>query len=615
MIALLLPVVVVATIVGTGWLWQSVWDFYPLEAHSWVWVWNYVKAYKALPSFLLWGLYGAAGAIIGQLVLLMVIASRIGARTLHGAHGENTLHGSARWARLADIKDAGLWRATGVVVGGWRKLFRTKSLRDDGPEHVLCFAPPRSGKGTGLVIPTLLSWPESVVVHDIRGENYAKSAGWRAAQGQRILKFDPTTETGSIRFNPLSDVRFGTIHEVADAQNIALLIVDPDGKGLADFWQKSGFSWLCAAILYSLYKMRQDHDREASLHDVDMILTNPGEGIDSVLRNMIAFQATTPAATELIQASGQEMQDKAAQERSGVLSSSKVDLSLYRDPIIAANTAASDFSLTDLMHGDQAVSLYIIVPPSDIDRLRPLLRVLWNLLLRRLMKTFDASGNANYKRRLLIMFDEFTSVKKLEIFEQSMAYMGGYGIKAFLIVQDLTQLQTHYGEKNSIMGLCKVKIAYAPNEVSTAKVLSEMCGKTTIVQKKRTASKKALEVAGNVTDAVNSTQRALLEYDEVMKLKAAKKSRRDPNKIVKPGQMLTFVAGQPPILGIQPLYFFDKDLDARSRIPAPVGHDQAAPAPAPVVSDDKENTPELPAGAAGIADRLRAAAGTDTSPR
>ncbi len=327
----------------------------------------------------------------------------------------------------------------------------------------------------------------------------------------------------------MSDVRFGTIHEVADAQNIALLLVDPDGKGPADFWQKSGFSWLCAAIIYSLYKMRRDEGREASLHDVDMILTNPGERIDSVLADMIVFQAATPAATELIQASGQEMKDRAPQERSGVLSSSKVDLGLYRDPIVAANTSASDFSLTDLMHGDQAVSLYIIVPPSDIDRLRPLLRVLWNLLLRRLMKTFDASGNATYNRRLLIMFDEFTSVKKLEIFEQSMACMGGYGIKAFLIVQDLTQLQTHYGRENSIMGLCKIKIAYAPNELSTAKVLSEMCGKTTIVRAKRSVSKKALAVTGNVTDSMDSAARPLLDEHEVMKLRAAKKwSPRPP---------------------------------------------------------------------------------------
>jgi type IV secretion system protein VirD4 len=184
--------------------------------------------------------------------------------------------------------------------------------------------------------------------------------------------------------------------------------------------------------------------------------------------------------------------------------------------------------------------------------------------------------------------------------------MGGYGIKAYLIVQDLTQLQTHYGEKNSIMGLCKVKIAYAPNEIGTAEVLSKMCGKTTVVQAKRGVSRKALQVAGNVNDTITSAPRPLLDADEVMKLKAAKKSRRDPNRIVKAGDMLTFVAGHPPILGRQPLYFFDKTLLARSLMP-PVGGDQAAPVPAD--NDDREDdVPPLPASAASIAGRLRAAA-------
>ncbi|MCA1908968.1 MAG: type IV secretory system conjugative DNA transfer family protein [Magnetospirillum sp.] len=568
MIVLAIPLALAGAVWALFAVWERFYDFYALQGDSWAWVFKYTMAYGQPPGFIQWGILGAAAGTVFLILLVQAIAMRIGGNTVHGGHDDKTIHGSARWAKLADVKKTGLWRKTGVVVGGWRKWRGTATLRDDGPEHVLCFAPPRSGKGTGLVIPTLLSWPDSTVVHDIRGENYAKTAGWRASQGQRILKFDPTAESGSIRFNPLAEVRIGTGNEVADAQNIASMIIDPDGKGLADFWQKSGFAWLSASIIYTLYKVRQDENRVASLHDVDMVLTAPGEGFETVLDTMISFQATTKAATALIQSAAQEMKDRAAQERSGVLSSSKIDLSLYRDPIVARNTAVSDFRLTDLMHGDQPASLYIIVPPSDIDRLRPLLRILWNLLLRRLMQTFDASGNPTYRRRLLLMFDEFTSVRKLEIFEQSMAYMGGYGIKAFLIVQDLTQLQSTYGRDNAIMGLCKVKIAYAPNEVSTAKTLSEMCGKATIVQAKRSRRRQAFQVfGGDVTDNMAEVGRPLLTPDECMRLKAAKKSRIDPTKIVEAGDMLTFVAGFPPILGRQPLYFFDKTLRARSEIP------------------------------------------------
>lgn len=610
MIFLLLPGVV-ATIVVTGWLWQSIWDFYPLESHSWAWVGSYIRAYHTLPPFLLWSLYGVAGAIIGQIILLQVIASQIGARTTHGGHDDKTLHGSAHWARKGDVKEAGLWRKTGVVVGGWRKLFRTITLRHDGPEHILAFAPTRSGKGVGLVLTTLLSWLSSVLVLDIKGENWRLTSGWRAWLGHRILKFDPTAETGSIRYNPLAEVRIGTGHEIADAQNIAVMIIDPDGKGLADFWAKSGYAWLTGAILYTLYKIRRDHNRVASLPDVDMVLTAVGAGLDGLLKDMVEFQADTEAATRLIRSAAQEMKDRAAQEQSGVHSSSKVDLSLYRDPIIAANIATSDFCLNDLMNGDRPAALYLIVPPSDIDRLRPLLRIILNLYMRRLMQNVGADGKPVYKHRLLLLLDEFTSIGKLEIFERSLAFMAGYGIKAFLIIQDILQLQGTYGRENGIMGNCHVRIAYAPNIIETAEVLSKLCGKTTIVQKKRTASKKALEVAGNVTDSVSGTGRPLLTADECMRLRPPKKNK-DETKIIRAGDMLTFVAGYPPILGRQPLYFQNKTLLARSLMP-PVGSGLLIEGTAIAVNDDAENV-ALPTGAAGIADRLRTAAGVDVSP-
>jgi len=534
------------------------------------------------------------------ILMVQAVVSRVGGETVHGARDEKTLHGSARWARKADVKEAGLLGKTGVVVGGWPSLFGTRTLRHDGPEHVLTFAPTRSGKGVGLVLTTLLSWFHSVLVLDIKGENWRLTSGWRASLGQRILKFDPTAEEGSIRFNPLAEVRIGTGHEVADAQNIAAMIIDPDGKGLADFWAKSGFAWLTAAILYTLYTVRRDQGRIAGLPDVDAVLTAPGEGLDELLASMVAFADGTEAANRLVNSAAQEMQDRAAQERSGVQSSSKVDLSLYRDPIIARNIATSDFRLDDLMNGDKPASLYLIVPPSDIDRLRPLLRVILNLFMRRLMQNVGADGKATNRHRLLLMLDEFTSVGKLEIFERALAFMAGYGIKAFLIVQDLVQLQGTYGRENSIVGNCHIRVAYAPNDVATAKILSDMCGKTTIVQNKRSRNRKALALFGaNVTDAQSEVGRPLLTPDECMRLKGARKSRRDPTRIVQAGDMLVFSAGQPPILGRQPLYFFDKILLKRSLM-APVGCD-------PIEPSDELVPAEMPA-PSPIAARLREAA-------
>lgn len=601
MIVLAIPVAVATAFFITGYVWQELWGFYALQGNSWAWVWNYLQAYGEVPSFVMWGIYGAAGGAIVMILLIQAVASRIGGRTVYGAQDDKTLHGSAQWAKTAHVKVAGLLRKTGVVVGGWPTIWGTKTLRHDGPEHILTFAPTRSGKGVGLVLPTLLSWLASVLVLDIKGENWRLTSGWRASLGQRILKFDPTAEEGSIRFNPLAEIRIGTGHEVADAQNIAAMIIDPDGKGLADFWAKSGFAWQTAAILYTLYKIQADEGRTASLPDVDRVLTAPGAGLDELLADMAAFSGGTEAANRIINSAAQEMQDRAAQERSGVQSSSKVDLALYRDPIIARNISTSDFRLDDLMNGDAPASLYIIVPPSDIDRLRPLLRVIVNLFLRRLMQNVGADGKATHKHRLLLMLDEFTSIGKLEIFERALAFMAGYGLKAFLIIQDLVQLQGTYGKENSIVGNCHIRVAYAPNDVATAKVLSDMCGKTTIVQNKRTRNRKVLQVVGgNVTESASETGRPLLTPDECMRLKAAKKSRLDPEKIVKAGDMLVFSAGLPPILGRQPLYFFDKTLLKRSRM-TPVGGHQAA------VDDRKSDDQEEPAPSSPISARLRAA--------
>ncbi|WP_096704154.1 type IV secretory system conjugative DNA transfer family protein [Magnetospirillum sp. 15-1] len=607
MIVLAIPFALTISVYATGYVWEEFYDFYALQGDSWAWVWRYLMAYGHAPGFIQWGIIAGAGSAIAQILIIQAIASRIGAHTLHGGHNNNTLHGSARWAKKKDAKEANLWRDSGVVVGGFPKILGVQTLRHDGPEHVLAFAPTRSGKGVGLVLPTLLSWLESVLVLDMKGENWRLTSGWRASQGQRILKFDPTAEKGSNRYNPLAEIRLGTPHEIADSQNIAVMIIDPDGKGLADFWAKSGYAWLTGTILYALYSIRNKEGRIAALPDLDRVLTAAGEGVDSVIADMKGFEADTEAATQLIRSSGQEMDDRAAQERSGVQSSAKVDLSLYRDPIVANNVSGSDFKLDDLMNGDAPASLYIILPPGDIDRLRPLIRILLNLYMRRLMKNIGSDGKAVYKHRLLALLDEFTGVGKLEIFDKSLAYMGGYGIKAFLIIQDITQLWKEYGKENGIIGNCHVRIAYAPNNPDTGAYLSKLCGKTTIVQEKRTRNSKALQIFGaSVTDSTAETPRDLLTPDECMRLKPAKKSRLDPEKIVRAGDMLTFAAGYPPILGRQPLYFFDKTLLARARM-APVGSQ-------PAVNDDskKDQLAEDPAVPSPITARLRAAANPNT---
>jgi type IV secretion system protein VirD4 len=142
-------------------------------------------------------------------------------------------YGTARWATPREVRAAGLSGPDGVVLGKFGRDY----LRHDGAEHVLCFAPTRSGKGVGLVVPTLLTWPASAIVHDIKGENWEVTAGLRARVG-RVLLFDPTNPSSSA-YNPLLEVRRG-LWEVRDVQNVADVLVDPEGSlERRNHWEKT----------------------------------------------------------------------------------------------------------------------------------------------------------------------------------------------------------------------------------------------------------------------------------------------------------------------------------------------------------------------------------------
>ncbi len=285
--------------------------------------------------------------------------------------GRATSHGSARWARTADIRRHGLLVDRGVMLG----RFGRRYLRHDGPEHIMAFAPTRSGKGVGLVVPTLLAWPESTVVHDIKGENWRLTAGWRARFSHCLL-FDPT-DPRSARYNPLLEVRRGP-SEVRDVQNIADILVDPEGAlDRRNHWEKTGHALLVGVILHVLYA-----EQDKTLARVAAVLSDPAHSFEQTLTRMMhaphlggdASGRPHPVVAQV----ARELLNKSDNERSGVLSTAMSFLALYRDPAIAHVTGASDWRIADLMHARHPVSLYLVVPPSDLSRTRPLVRLLLN---------------------------------------------------------------------------------------------------------------------------------------------------------------------------------------------------------------------------------------------
>ena len=196
-----------------------------------------------------------------------------------------------------------------------------------------------------------------------------------------------------------------------------------------------------------------------------------------------------------------------------MLSTAKRYLSLYRDPIVANNTSKSDFTISQLMNHDDPVALYIITQPTDKSRLRSLIRLLLTMILRVLAdKQGFERGRvvANYKHKLLLMLDEFPSFGRLEIMQESLAFIAGYGIKAYLILQDLTQLQAAYGKGETITSNCHVQIAFPPNKLETAEHLSRLTGITTIAKEQITRSGNPIQFFSTRSRTQMEVQRPLL---------------------------------------------------------------------------------------------------------
>jgi type IV secretion system protein VirD4 len=531
---------------------------------------------------------GIGITVTGIGLIILVVAKMIASNS---SKNNQFLHGSARWANLKDIQASGLlpralslWQrmqgkvaatSSGVYVGAWLdKKGRQQYLRHDGPEHVLCYAPTRSGKGVGLVIPTLLSWGQSTVVTDLKGELWALTAGWRQKYAKnKVLRFEPAAANGSVCWNPLDEIRIGTENEVGDVQNLATLLVDPDGKGLESHWQKTGQALLVGVILHALYKAKAEGGT-ASLPSVDAMLADPNRDVAELWMEMVTYGHIDGRNHPAVGSAARDMMDRPDEEAGSVLSTAKSYLSLYRDPIVARNVSKSEFAIKDLMHKDSPVSLYIVTKPVDKTRLKPLVRIMVNMVVRLLADDMTfAKGRAvaNYKHRMLMMLDEFPSLGKLEVMQESLAFLAGYGIKCYLICQDINQLrsrETGYGHDETITSNCHVQNAYPPNRVETAEHLSKLTGQTTVTKEQITTSGKRTSVMhGQVSRTIQEIQRPLLTPDECLRMPGPVKAGN--GDIEEAGDMVIYVAGYPAIYGKQPLYFKDPIFQARASIPAP----------------------------------------------
>jgi type IV secretion system protein VirD4 len=561
-ISVVLTIVLITTWAATQWTaWRL--GYQPQLGHPWFELAPRVPIYLPPAFFWWWYAYDAyaprvfvEGACVAASGGIISIIAAFGMSVWRAREAETAAtYGSARWASQLEIRGAGLAGADGVILGHIEGHY----LRHNGPEHVLCFAPTRSGKGVGLVVPTLLTWPGSCIVHDIKGENWTLTSGFRAQHG-RVLLFDPTN-SGSAAYNPLLEVRRGE-WEVRDVQNVADVLVDPEGSlERRNHWEKTSHALLVGAILHVLYA-----EQDKTLAGVAKFLSDPMRPIETTLRAMMTTQHLGDAGTHpVIASAARELLNKSENERSGVLSTAMSFLGLYRDPVVAKVTRRCDWRIRDLIEDERPTTLYLVVPPSDISRTKPLVRLILNQIGRRLTEDLQAKGR---RHRLLFMLDEFPALGRLDFFESALAFMAGYGLKSFLIAQSLNQIEKAYGPNNAILDNCHVRVSFATNDERTAKRVSDALGTATELRAmKNYAGHRLSPWLGHLMVSRQETARSLLTPGEVMQLP--------------PDDELVLVSGVPPIRAKKARYFEDARLTERVLPPpksGPLDRESSVPA-------------------------------------
>jgi len=383
------------------------------------------------------------------------------------------LHGEARFARRHEIKRAGLLGEQGIILG----QFGTRYLTLGGQQGVLLAAPPRSGKGVGVVIPNLLNWPGSVVCVDIKRENWTITAGFRAANGQACHLFDPFAEDGGTsRWNPLGYVSDLHARRINDLQRIAdMLYGDP--PGVDPFWSASARSLFLGVALYLFETPRLPRTLGEVLRQG---MASDDEGFGKHWKRIIEARSRMGRAlsSECVRAL-YDVIDLAPVTASSIRKTFSSRLDLWLNPMLDAATSQNDFDLRDLRK--EPMSIYVGVNPDDLHRLRPVLNLFFQQAIGLQTRELP-EHNRELKHQVLMLLDEFSALGRIPIMAEAISYLPGYNVRVLLVIQTPSQLREVYGQNaaETMVKTLAARIVYAPKDVSDAKEISEELGTTTV---------------------------------------------------------------------------------------------------------------------------------------
>jgi len=464
----------------------------------------------------------------------LVVLARLGGR-------RPPLHGAARWASESELARAGLRSRQGIVLG--RKGGRL--LVFGGPEHVVLYAPTRSGKGVGVVIPNLLTWPDSVVVLDVKRENWEASAGFRAAHGQQVILFDPLDPEGrTMRYNPLGHIgRSDPIEVLDELQKLAVMLF-PAPNNADPFWAEAARTGFIGVGAY----VAQTPPLPFSLGAIYAELTGPDP--KARLRSIVAARAAGDAP--LSQGCASALLDFCSASDNTFASIKQTitsKMNLWLNPRVCAATEVSDFDLRDLR--SRRMSLYLAVTLDNLRRVEPL----YNLLLQQLvdLNTRERPSADRHAVQVLMVLDEFARIGHAGVIANSFAFVAGYGLRLLPVLQSPAQLRAEYGADlaEEIIANCGVEIAFAPKELKVAQDLSERLGYWTYLG--RSSSRPAGLSSGRRSTTESDQRRALMMPQELITMAAE--------------QLIVLRAGMAPVRGLKITYWRERAFAARVRPP------------------------------------------------
>lgn len=502
-----------------------------------------------LTGYQYWQAYGGHASIKQKLMIAYGIASVIPLLLLFlfWKTTKTTLHGEARFASKNEVKEAGLFANAGLIVG----KFNGQYLQAAGSEHILLAAPTRSGKGVGVVIPNLLSWKDSVIVLDIKKENFNITAGFRQKHGQQVFMFSPLSpDHCTHRWNPLGYVDLSSVSAtINDVQKIADFLF-PDPPDADPMWTASSRSLFLGVVML----MIEGGGVPLTIGEVLRQVTAYEEAGRYFKRRIEeAHEAGKPLSGRCIQALN-DFIATSTNTRTSIRKTFSSRLELWFNPLVDAATAENDFDLRDLRR--KRMSIYVAVTPDDLARMQPILNLFFQQVLG-LNTAVLPQDDPTLKHQCLLLLDEFTAIGKIPILSKGIGYIAGYGLRMLPIIQSPAQVREVYGHDNaeSFFDNHSTHIIYTPKNNKIATEISETMGNQT--WRVKSLSKSLGFSRNNKSESVSDQRRALMLPQELTTMPQTK--------------AIILIAGLSPILCDKIRYYEDVTFTARLMPPPAIG--------------------------------------------